>query len=166
MIPHHEPTGDLSSTTPTETGEGLPGRVSRALGTVAPFVGAALFGVILAAVAQYLFFVGALAWVNLVVCTIIAISVGVTLHSWAMTISFCAVIGFSIVFSYSMAGFHANAPLLTAVPLFAVLAIAGAFGMSAGGAVGHLLRRLGNSSPSASRRVLRTKGDDGRELHK
>jgi hypothetical protein len=166
MIPHPEPTGDLSRTTPTKTGVGLPGRVSRVLGSVAPFVAAALFGVFLAVIAQYLFFVEPPAWLNLVVWTIIAVSVGMTLRTWAMTISICAVIGFSIVFTYSMTGYHANAPLLAAVPLFALLAIAGAIGMAAGGAIGHLLRRLGNHSPSTSRRVIRTKDDEGREAQK
>ena len=68
--------------------------------------------------------------------------------------------------AYSMMGYQANAPLLAVMPAFALLDFVGVFVMSAGGAIGRLLRRLGGGAPSASRRVLRAKGDEGSEVQK
>ena len=125
----------------TEPGARL-GTVHRRLVLAAFLIGVALSGVILAAIAQYLLFVGTLAWLNLIVWTIVAISIGLALRDWAMTTSVCAVLGFSIVFAYSIMGYKATAPLSTALPVFAVLAFIGALGMVTAGALGHLPRRI------------------------
>ncbi|MEO7122694.1 MAG: hypothetical protein ABI400_06180 [Lacisediminihabitans sp.] len=101
---------------------------------------------ILAAIAQYLLFIGTLAWLNLIVWAVIAISIGLALRDWAMTTSVCAVLGFSIVLAYSIMGYKATAPISTALPVFTVLAFSGALGMVAAGALGQMLRRLIRSS--------------------
>ena len=107
-----------------------------------------MFGVALAAIAEFAFFVGPLAWLNLVFWALIAIVLGFVLRTWAMAIAVCAVLGFTIVVSYSIMGYHGTAPLSNALSVFAVLGVAGAIGMAAAGAAGHLVRRL-RHSPAA-----------------
>lgn len=101
---------------------------------------------VLALVAHYWFFTGTVAWMNLVLWGAIAVSIGLASRSWRTTILACAISGFAIVFTYSIAGYQGNAPLPRALPAFLVLAIVGAAGMATGGAFGHLLRGLGRGS--------------------
>ena len=119
------------------------GDLDRTLRVIGLLLGAALIGVVLAAIAHYWFFVGTFAWVNLVLWAIIAIAVGAAARTWAMTISVSAIIGFCIVLVYSLLGYHATAPLPTVEPAFAVLSIVGALGMAVASATGHQLGQLG-----------------------
>ena len=119
--------------------------MNRTLEWVAFLAGAVVFGVVLAAVAEFAFFVAPFAWLNLVFWAIIAIAIGFVLRTWAMAIAVCAVLGFTIVLGYSVMGFHGSAPLVNAFPAFAGLGVVGAIGMGAAGAIGHLLRRARNS---------------------
>lgn len=107
--------------------------MNRAVTTVAFLAGAVALGVALAAIAQFAFFVGPFAWLNLVFWALIAIVLGFILRTWATAIAVCAVIGFTIVVSYSIMGYHGSAPLSKALPAFAVLGVTGAIGMAAGG---------------------------------
>ncbi|NEN04683.1 hypothetical protein G3T36_02255 [Diaminobutyricibacter tongyongensis] len=116
--------------------------MNRMLTAVAYLFGAVVFGAALAAIAEFAFFVGPLAWLNLVFWGLIAIVLGFVLRTWAMAIAVCAVLGFTIVVSYSIMGYHGSAPLSNALSAFAVLGVAGAIGMAAAGAVAHLLRQF------------------------
>ncbi|MFI5062145.1 MAG: hypothetical protein ACHP7F_11905 [Actinomycetales bacterium] len=125
--------------------------MNRTLRWVIFLAGAVACGVALAAVAEFAFFARPLAWLNLVFWAIIAIVFGFVLRTWPMAIAVCAVLGFTIVVSYSIMGYHASAPLSKALFAFLVLGVVGAIGMGAGGAVGHLVRRS-RTSPRAARR--------------
>jgi hypothetical protein len=115
---------------------------NRAPRVAALLVGAALAGALLAVIAGYWFFLGSLVWLNLVLWALIAVMIGAALRTWPITIAVCAVLGFSIVVTYSVLGYAGAAPLYTVLPAFAVLGIGGALGMTGGGTVGQLLRRL------------------------
>jgi hypothetical protein len=115
---------------------------NRGLQLTALLVGAALAGALLAVIAGYWFFLGNLAWLNLVLWALIAVVIGAALRTWGITNAVCAVLGFSIVVTYSLLGYGGVAPLYTVLPAFGLFGIFGAIGMTAGGAVGHLLRRL------------------------
>lgn len=115
---------------------------SRGLRLAALLIGAAVLGVVLAFVAGFWFFLGSLVWLNLVLWAVIAVALGAALRSWFDTIAACAILGFSIVVSYSILGYGGVAPLATVLPAFGLFGIFGAIGMTAGGSLGHLLRRL------------------------
>jgi hypothetical protein len=103
---------------------------------------AVLLGILLAAVAEYLFFVGDLAWLNLVVWAAVGVAVGAASRRWSTALWMDALLGFTLVLSYSIMGYRAGAPLLGALLPFAAIALIGAFGMAGAGAVGHALRRF------------------------
>lgn len=105
-------------------------------------LGAAILGVGLAAVAEFLFFVGHAAWLNTIVWAVVGIAVGALSSRWSTAIWVDAVLGFAIVFGYSAMGYHGSAPLVTALAPFAVIALVGAAGMSAAGAAGFAVKRL------------------------
>ncbi len=105
-------------------------------------LGAVALGVALAAVAEFVFFVGHFAWLNLVVWAVVGIALGALSRRWSTAIWVDAVVGFAIVFSYSVMGYQGSAPLLNALAPFALIALGGALGMAAAGAAGFGLRRL------------------------
>jgi hypothetical protein len=105
-------------------------------------LGAAALGVALAAVAEFLFFVGHLAWLNLVVWAVVGLALGALSKRWSTATWVDAVVGFAIVFSYSVMGYQGRAPLLSALVPFALLALGGALGMAVAGAAGFGVRRL------------------------
>jgi len=111
-------------------------------GIVVRALGAALLGVGLAAVAEFVFFVGHAAWLNLVVWAVIGIALGALSSRWSTAIWVDAVLGFAIVFGYSVMGYQASAPLPTVLAPFALIALAGAAGMAAAGAAGFAVKRL------------------------
>src|SRR4051794_12754700 len=99
-------------------------------------LGAAALGVALAAVAEYLFFVGHAAWLNTIVWAVIGIALGALSTRWSTAIWVDAVVGFAIVFSYSVMGYQGAAPVLGAVAPFALIGLVGAAGMAIAGALG------------------------------
>jgi hypothetical protein len=105
-------------------------------------VGAAILGVGLAAVAEFLFFVGHAAWLNLVVWAVIGLAIGALSKRWSTAIWVDAVVGFAIVFSYSVMGYQGSAALVTALAPFALIGLVGAVGMGVAGAVGFAVRRV------------------------
>jgi hypothetical protein len=105
-------------------------------------LGAVVFGIVLAAVAEFVFFVGHAAWLNLVVWAVIGLGLGALSKHWSTAIWVDAVVGFAIVFSYSMMGYQGSAPLISALAPFALIALVGAAGMGVAGAAGFGLRRL------------------------
>jgi hypothetical protein len=105
-------------------------------------LGAVALGVALAAVAEFLFFVGHLAWLNLVVWAVVGLALGALSRRWSTAIWVDAVVGFAIVFGYSVMGYQGSAPLLNALGPFALLALGGALGMAVAGVVGFAVRRL------------------------
>jgi hypothetical protein len=107
---------------------------------VAHIVIAALIGAVLALVALYLFFHGPLVWLNLVVWALVAGIIGFSVSTWRLSILDSAIVGFAIVFSYSILGYQGAGSLLAAIPVFALIAVAGAAGTAAMGALGHLVR--------------------------
>lgn len=111
-------------------------------GVAARILGAAALGVALAAVAEYLFFVGPGSWFNLVVWAAVGIVVGALSRRWSTAIWMDAVVGFAIVFTYSVLGYRGAAPLAGAVLPFAGIALVGAAGMAVAGIVGSAMRRL------------------------
>jgi hypothetical protein len=111
-------------------------------------VAAVLLGMALAAIAYFLFFLAPLAGLNLIVWAIVAFAIGFFDRTWRMTIVDCAIVGFSIVFSYSILGYQGAGSLLAAIPAFALIAVAGAAGMTAAGAISHLVRsRMRRAGP-------------------
>lgn len=104
-------------------------------------LGAAVLGVGLAAVAEFLFFVGHAAWLNLLVWAAIGIALGALSRRWSTAIWVDAVVGFAIVFGYSVMGYQGSAPLVNALAPFALLGLVGSAGMAAAGAVGRAARR-------------------------
>ena len=108
-------------------------------GVAARALGAVILGVALAAVAEFLFFVGHAAWVNLIVWAVIGIALGALSRRWSTAIWMDAVVGFAIVFSYSVMGYQGAAPLTAALAPFALIALLGAAGMAAAGVVGFAL---------------------------
>jgi hypothetical protein len=100
---------------------------------------AVALGVALAAVAEFLFFVGPLAWLNLVVWAVVGLALGALSRRWTTAIWVDAVVGFAIVFSYSVMGYQGSGPLLNALVPFALLALGGALGMAVAGVVGFAL---------------------------
>jgi len=111
-------------------------------GVAARALGAVILGVGLAVVAEFLFFVGHAAWLNLVVWAVIGIALGALSRRWSTAIWMDAVVGFAIVFSYSVLGYQGRAPLVDALAPFALIALVGAAGMAAAGAIGFAVRRL------------------------
>jgi len=105
-------------------------------------LGAAALGVGLAAIAEYLFFVGHAAWLNTVVWAVIGIALGSLSRRWSTAIWVDAVVGFAIVFGYSVMGYQGAAPVLNALVPFALIGLAGAAGMAAAGALGFGAKRL------------------------
>src|SRR3954467_13034995 len=112
--PRGMPPLPMQSGPPATGPAGVKGVALRALG-------AALLGVGLAAIAEYLFFVGHAAWLNTVVWAVIGIAVGALSRRWSTAIWLDAVVGFAIVFSYSVMGYQGTAPLLNALPAFALI---------------------------------------------
>ncbi|MEO6532028.1 MAG: hypothetical protein ABIO06_00485 [Pseudolysinimonas sp.] len=102
---------------------------------------AALLGSVLAAIAYYLFFTGSWAWLNLIVWAVVAATTGFILRTWRLSILDCAIIGFAIVFTYSILGYQGSSSLLAVLPAFALIALVGALGTTAMGLVGQLVRR-------------------------
>ena len=109
-------------------------------------LGAAVLGVGLAAIAEYLFFVGHAAWLNTIVWAVIGLAIGALSKRWSTAIWVDAVVGFAIVFSYSVMGYQGAAPLLNALLPFALIGLLGAAGMAVAGALGFGLRRLVGTS--------------------
>ena len=105
-------------------------------------LGAVALGVALAAVAEFLFFVGPGSWLNLVVWAVVGLALGALSRRWSTAIWADAVVGFAIVFGYSVMGYQGSAPLLDALAPFALIALGGALGMAVAGAAGFGLRRL------------------------
>jgi hypothetical protein len=105
-------------------------------------LGAVVLGVALAAVAEFLFFVGHFAWLNLVMWAVVGLALGALSRRWSTAIWVDAVVGFALVFSYSVMGYQGSAPLLNALAPFALIALVGAIGMAVAGAAGFGLRRL------------------------
>ena len=103
---------------------------------------AVALGVALAAVAEFLFFVGHFAWLNLVMWAVVGLALGALSRRWSTAIWVDAVVGFAIVFSYAVMGYQGSAPLLNALAPFALIALGGALGMAVAGAAGFGLRRL------------------------
>jgi hypothetical protein len=118
-----------------------PSRTSAA-GVALRILGAAALGIALAAVAEYLFFVGRGSWLNLVVWGVVGLAIGALSTRWSTAIWVDAVVGFAIVFTYSVLGYQGVAPLVGALAPFAAIALVGAAGMAAAGAAGFGLRRL------------------------
>jgi hypothetical protein len=126
-------------------------------------LGAAALGIALAAVAEFVFFVGNAAWLNLIVWAVLGLALGALSRRWSTAIWVDAVVGFALVFSYSVMGYQGNAPLLDALAPFALIALVGAIGMAVAGVVGCAIRRLVSrrtrpatpapSSPPAARRA-------------
>lgn len=137
MSSQHPPVGAAGRAgAPAPSGPiGPAGIAVRALGAVA-------LGIALAAVAEFAFFVGHAAWLNLLVWTVIGLALGALSRRWSTAIWVDAVVGFAIVFSYSVLGYAGAAPLLTALAPFALIAVVGAAGMAAAGAAGFALGRL------------------------
>lgn len=115
---------------------------TRHAGVALRALSAALLGVALAAIAEYLFFVGHAAWLNTIVWAVIAIALGALSKRWSTAIWVDAIVGFAIVFSYSVMGYQGAAPLVSALAPFAVIGLVGAAGMAAAGAAGHAIKRL------------------------
>jgi len=113
-----------------------------AAGVALRILGAVALGVALAAVAEYLFFVGRGSSLNLVVWGVVGLAVGALSRRWSTAIWVDAVVGFAIVFTYSVLGYQGAAPLLGALVPFAGIALVGAVGMAAAGAAGFAVRRL------------------------
>jgi len=132
------PAASASSPSPAPV---RPARLGAA-GIVLRIVGAAALGVALAAVAEYLFFVGRGSSFNLVVWGVVGLVIGVLSRRWSTGIWADAVVGFAIVFTYSVLGYQGVAPLLGALLPFAGIALVGAAGMAAAGAAGFGIRRL------------------------
>jgi hypothetical protein len=132
------PAASASSPSPAPP---APARLGAA-GIVLRIVGAAALGVALAAVAEYLFFVGRGSSFNLVVWGVVGLVIGVLSRRWSTAIWADAVVGFAIVFTYSVLGYQGVAPLLGALLPFAGIALVGAAGMAAAGAAGFGIRRL------------------------
>ncbi len=105
-------------------------------------LGAVVLGVALAAIAEFLFFVGHFAWLNLVVWAVVGLALGVLSRRLSTAIWVDAIVGFAIVFSYSVMGYQGSAPLLNALVPFALIALGGALGMAVAGAAGFGVRRL------------------------
>jgi hypothetical protein len=105
-------------------------------------LGAGVLGVVLAAIAEYLFFVSRGSWLNLVVWAVVGLVLGALSKRWPTAIWVDAVVGFAIVFTYSVLGYRGAAPLVGALAPFAAIALVGAVGMAAAGAAGFALRRL------------------------
>ena len=61
---------------------------------------------------------------------------------WSTALWVDAVLGFAIVFSYSVMGYQGAAPLITALAPFALIGLVGAAGMAAAGAAGVAIRQL------------------------
>jgi hypothetical protein len=110
-----------------------------------------LLGILLATVAEYLFFVGDLAWLNLIVWAAVGVVIGAASLRWSTALWMDALLGFTLVLSYSIMGYQASAPLLGALLPFAAIALIGALGMAGAGAVGHALRGLGIASSPRGR---------------
>lgn len=119
-----------------------PASSPRAVLRVLRVLGAAILGVGLAAVAEFLLFVGPGSSLNLVVWAVIGIALGALSRRWSTAIWVDAVVGFAIVFSYSIMGYQGSAPLMTALAPFALIALGGAAGMAAAGAAGFAVKRL------------------------
>lgn len=122
----------------------MPGENDRPSGgaprVIAHILGAAVLGLALAALAYFVFFVTPLASLNLVVWAVVAGVIGFVAPTRRLAILDSAIVGFSIVFSYSILGYQGSASLLSAIPVFALLAVAGALGMVAVAAIVHLIR--------------------------
>jgi len=112
------------------------------VGILLRILGAAALGVALAAVAEYLSFVGRGSWLNLVVWGLIGLALGALSKRWSTAIWVDAVVGFAIVFTYSVLGYQGAAPLIGALLPFALIALVGAAGMAVAGAAGFGIRKL------------------------
>lgn len=110
--------------------------------TVAYVVVSIASGVLFAAIAEFAFFVGSTAWLNLFVWAGAGIAIGAAAGAWSRAIWFNAILGFALVLSYSIMGYRAAAPLLGAIVPFIVIALFGALGMATAGIVGQAIRRL------------------------
>jgi len=111
-------------------------------GVALRILAAAALGVALAAVAEYLFFVGRGSWLNLVVWGVVGLALGALSKRWSTAIWVDAVVGFAIVFTYSVLGYQGAGPIIGALAPFALIALVGAAGMAASGAAGFALRKL------------------------
>lgn len=116
--------------------------MSRSLRLLVLVVVAALGGTLLAVVAYFLFFKAPVAWINLVLWTLIAVAMGWRVRSGLYALIGSAVMGFCIVFVYSMLGYAAAAPIIHALPVFAMLGIVGAIGMAAASSLSYWIRTL------------------------
>ena len=125
----------MQGTSPQHPQLGPAGIALRVLGAVA-------VGVALAAVAEFLFFVGPGSWLNLIVWAVVGLALGALSRRWSTAIWVDAVVGFALVFGYSVMGYQASAPLLNALAPFAMIALVGAVGMAGAGAAGFAVRRL------------------------
>ncbi|MEO8529455.1 MAG: hypothetical protein ABI435_10285 [Pseudolysinimonas sp.] len=114
--------------------------MNRSLRVAAHVVVAALLGAGLAAVAYYLFFVPPLAGFNLIVWALVALAIGLIVHSWGLVILDCAITGFTIVLTYSILGYQGADPLPSAIPIFVLIALVGALGMTVVGTAAHLVQ--------------------------
>lgn len=113
-----------------------------AAGVTLRILGAVALGVVLAVVAEYLFFVGRGSWLNLVVWAVVGLAIGALSRRWSTAIWTDAVVGFAIVFTYSVLGYQGAGPLVRALAPFALIGLVGAAGMAAAGAAGFALRKL------------------------
>ncbi|MDP9095980.1 MAG: hypothetical protein M3N26_05410 [Pseudomonadota bacterium] len=107
--------------------------------------------VLLATTAHLFFFAGDIAWLNLIVWAVVGLAMGAASRRRSTAIWVDAVIGFTIVFSYSIMGYASNAPLLGALAPFALVALLGALGMAAAGLTGHSCRRPLHAAAKATR---------------
>ncbi len=112
---------------------------------------AVALAVLLATIAHFFFFVGDTAWLNLIVWAAVGLAIGAASRRRSTAIWVDAMIGFAIVFSYSIMGYASSAPLLGALAPFALIALLGALGMAATGLAGHSCRRLLHAAVEATR---------------
>lgn len=112
---------------------------------------AVVLGVLLAAVAQFVFFVGAAAWLNLIVWAVTGLAIGAASRRRSTAVWVDAVLGFTIVVGYSIMGYASSAPVLGALAPFALIAVLGALGMAATGLAGHSCRRLLHAGAQTTR---------------
>jgi hypothetical protein len=100
-----------------------------------------VLGATLAVVASYAVFVGSLSVLNLVVWSVSAVLIGFLSRRLIRSLVESAVTGFVIVVLYSVLGYRAETPVWTALPVFALLGLAGAVGMAAASLIGSGLAR-------------------------
>ena len=105
---------------------------------------AVLLGAVLGLVGARFVFVGS--WLSLIPWSLAGLAIGFWSHP-AGWLRLGLIYGFALLFAFMIAGYSGAAPLVSRVPLFAIIGIAGAVYGAALAFVGSLLRRKGGSAP-------------------